>query len=316
MDIKNLYDLKIKKVIQIGDEYEVYVPKSKFYLECVNLKDWQVTCTASIIDYVASNGFYGIENIIKSKEGNAYAKIGGKTYVMVKKAAGTKLKLKNRKDIISMSEFTAAFHNAAEGFVESSGNRVIVKWGKRMEKCRKFAAMLEKYNDFIKETNNSDKFQECTKKYIDILLARSKASMKILRSIEYLKALENSMKKKEVCLNSISNNAAVASNGKLIYVKIFNMGYNMVEEDLADLIKCSMEKSGDLSLYDDIMEKYLTIRKLGSYSPDIVKALVTFPYDSIKVISKYMDDNTKGDELINKFNKNISKEMNTNLLGV
>lgn len=316
MDIKNLYDLKIKKVIQIGDEYEVYIPKSKFYLECVNLKGWQVACTASIIDYASSNGFYGIENIIKGKDGNAYAKIDGKIYAMVKKAAGTKLKLKNRKDILSMCEFAATFHNAAEGFVESSGNRVIVKWGKRMEKCRKYAAMFEKYNDIIKESNNSDKFQECTKQYIDVLSARSKASMKILRSLEYLKALENSMKKKEVCLNSISNNAAVAFSGKITYVKIFNMGYNMVEEDLADLIKRSMEMSGDLSLYDDIMGKYLTVRKLGGYSPDIVKALVTFPYDSIKVISKYMDDRTKGDELINKFNKSISKEMNTNLLGV
>lgn len=316
MDIKNLYDLKIKKVIQIGDEYEIYVPHSKLYLEHVNLKEWQITCTASIINHVTSNGFYGIDDIVKSKDGKAYVNFEGRTYVMVKKAEGLKLKLKNRKDILSMAEFSAAFHNAAEGFVESSGNRVIVKWGKRMEKCRKLLNTFEKYSENIKETESCDEFQELTRQYADNLLNRSRASMKILRSLEYLKALENSMKKKEVCLNSISNGAAIASNGKITYVKIFNMGYNMVEEDLADLVKRSTELSGDLSLYDDIMEKYLTVRKLGSYSSDVVKALAAFPYDSIKVILKYMDDKTRGEELIKKLKKNVAKEMNTNLLGV
>jgi CotS family spore coat protein len=285
-------------------------------LRQVDVKESEVISSAAIINYVQERGFKNIITIKKNSEGRLYIKEDGKIYIHTDEPSGEKIRFKNIKTGLLMAETLGKFHNAAEGFAQTTGIKVKVNWGRTMEKYRNLTVKIEKFSDYLQRKEKLTTFEQCTKEYVPILLKRAKASMKILRSMNYIKALENSMKRKEICINEISKNTGVISNNKLVITKIFDLGYNMVEEDLACLIKKLIEETGDKQMFEVIVNKYCEFRPLEEASKDIIKALVSYPSDSIKVISKYMKNVDNGDELIEKFKRYVQIESKTDILGV
>jgi Ser/Thr protein kinase RdoA (MazF antagonist) len=214
-----------------------------------------------------------------------------------------------------MAELLAKFHNAAEGFIQPPGIKIRVGWGKRMERCRVMTIKLEKYCAVLKRAA-SNEFEEMTAEYAENLLKRARASMKVLRSLDYLNSLEGSMKRKEICLNAISSNTAVVVNEKIIITKVFEMGYNMVEEDIASLISKVIQETQDAAVFDRMIEKYQSHRYLGEKSINIIKALVSYPFESIKVITRYQKHPELYGVYLEKFRGYVSKERWTDILGV
>lgn len=314
MDVIREYDISYKKITHIDDNYMIYLPKSRLCLKHVSATEWEIIAASAIIDYAVSNGFRSFMTIRKTSGGRPYIKENDEIFILTDEYGDEKLSLKNRKNIIWMTGIIAHFHNCAEGFVQPQGVKVKVCWGKRAEKYRTMTSKLEKYIYKMKQKETLDLFEEYTKSYADILLKRAKASLKVLRSLNYLKALEGSMMKKEVCINSISSNTVVIKNGKPVIVKVFDMGYNMCLEDLSLLIKKAIEDTGNADLYRNIINRYAQIRQLDDGMDDIIKAYVSFPYNSIKIIKKYMDCPEKGELLIDKFKDAFAMEQKTNIM--
>lgn len=90
----------------------------------------------------------------------------------------------------------------------------------------------------------------------------------------------------------------------------------MVEEDIALLVKRAIYETKDKAVFNDIIEEYRMLRKLDDFSLAIIKALVSYPYDSIKIIEKYIKDPSKGEELTAKFIKYLKRDMITDILEV
>jgi hypothetical protein len=124
------------------------------------------------------------------------------------------------------------------------------------------------------------------------------------------------MRSKEVCLNKISNNTAVIFNDEIILKKVFDMGYNMAEEDIALLVKKIIEETSDLKACDLIFEGYTSVRNLGDNSSAIIKAVAAFPEDTLKIIDKYFKKLQLDDNDLAKLKKYWSRESKVNLLEV
>lgn len=286
-------------------------------LKSVDVKEWEVLSSCAIIDYVKSNGFKNIISLKKDKDNKPYVKVNNKLYVFTNDDdLGERIDFKNREDVILLARELAEFHNAAEGFIQPSGVKVSVFWGRRMEKCRVLVSKLEKYIDMVEGKDKLDNFQKETLPYLNTLLRRSKKSLKILRSMKYINLLEKSMKVREICLNDVSSNSIKKYDDKIIIIRAFRMGLNMVEEDLAELVRRYLEATNDKEGCIDVLRVYEEVRGLGQYSEEIIRALVSFPSDSLRTISKYMKSGNEGDVLLIKFKKYIFREMKTDILEV
>lgn len=306
-------------------ELKVFTPsRVKYSFKQIDRKEWEVMSVISMLDYVFRNGFKDML-LIKKLEGNRqYIKRGEEIYVLISQPQGEKLKLRNEENGLIFTELIAKFHNAAEGFIQPPGIKIRVDWGKRMEKYRMASSRLDKYINYLEGRESLNEFEEYTKGYTDMLLKRARASMKILKSLGYLRALEGSMKRKEICINDISSNTAVYAEGRALIGKPFKAGYNMVEEDLAALIKKLIIETGDISVFDRIIGRYSEIRELGEDSENIIRALASYPFDSIKIISRYYnhakgsleEDYLYNTRMLEKFKKYISRELLTNVLEV
>lgn len=316
MDYIKEYPVRSKRIVEDKGGFTVYTSKTNFVLKHVEYKESEIIASTAIIDYVIQKGFTNILSIKRNMEGKPYIKRDGKILVLHQEFENNKLSLNSKENGLLFAEYLAKFHDASIGFIQPTGVKVRVNWGKSMERYRTLICKLEKYIDYINEKEKLNKFEEYTKPYVNNLLKRAKLSMKVLRSAKYLMALEKSMKRKEVCLNGISQNTAVIKGEEAIIVKVFEMGYNMVEEDVAALVKKLIEETGDKTLFNTILERYEEFREGNCVSKDIVKALVSYPVDSIKIIGKYLKDMEESEELLEKFKKYIKYEQRTDLMEV
>lgn len=286
-------------------------------LKSVDVKEWEVLSSCAIIDYVKSKGFANIISLKKNKDNKPYVKLNDKLYVFTNEdSIGEKIDFKNREALMLLSRELARFHNAAMGFMQPPGVKVSVNWGRKMERFRILTSKLEKYIDMVESREKHNSFEVETLPYLDMLLKRAKKSLKILRSIKYISSLETSMRSREVCLNDISSNSVKKYGEQIIITKVFRMGFNMVEEDIGELVKRYLEAGGEREGYIELIREYEEIRGLGIYSEEIIRALVSFPMDSLRTISKYMKSRDKGDVLLDKFKKYIFREMKTDILEV
>jgi CotS family spore coat protein len=316
MDYIKDYPVKSKRIVGDKDGLTVYTSKSNFVLKHVECKESEIIASAAIIEHVMQKGFSNILSIKRNMEGKPYIKKEGKIFVLYQEFENNKLSLNSKENGLLFAEYLAKFHNSSVGFIQPTGVKVRVSWGKNMERYRTLICRLEKYIDYINEKEKLNKFEEYTKPYVNNLLKRAKQSMKVLRSAKYLMALEKSMKRKEICLNGISQNTAVVRGEEVIIVKVFEMGYNMVEEDVSALVKKIIEETEDKTLFDNILERYEEYREGNCISKDIVKALVSYPVDSIKIIGKYLKDMEDSEELLEKFKKYMKYEQRTDLMEV
>lgn len=315
MDIGRVYNIRCKKVIECENGYILKLSKSKLLLMPVYSDESNIMSACAVIDYAKERGFKNIIRVIKSGDGKPYIKENGILYVLVDFIEGGKLKFKTRENAEKMGEILAEFHNAVEYFEQPPGIKIDVRWGKRMERYRNYTIQLEKYSKRIKD-DVKNTFEGYTLSHVDYLIKRAKASMKILKSIDYLSSLEDSMRRREVCLNSISNNTAIINNGKVTITRVFDIGYNMVEEDIAALIKKSIEETKEKLVFNDILESYKKVRNIDERSETIIKALVSYPYDSIKTIIRYNKYPENYNEHLSKFMNYMELEQWTDVLEV
>jgi CotS family spore coat protein len=316
MNIREDFCLNPKKVVKTNEGYVLHLSKVKLLLNPVNYKEWEILSSAEAVNHLIERGFTNIIVIRRNKEGKPFIKEGNKLYILTDSIEAPKFKLTGRANLLRMAEVLARFHDAGEGFVQPPGIKIKVSWGKKLEKYKTFASKLERYIDYLTQKTVLNQFEEYTKGYVETLLKQAKASVKVLKSMRYLKRLEESMKRKELCLNTVSNNTSKLIDGKIIIIKVFDISYNMIEEDIASLVKKAVGDTGDKSCLDDILLSYGAVRKLDVNSREIVKALVSFPSDSIKTIIKYMNNMGLGDELLAKFKSYIDHDLGTEIMGV
>lgn len=282
----------------------------------VRIRDGDILSIAMLTQELYDRGFKELCLLHRTPDGKYYTRQGSRLYVYITQIQGDKLRLRDAESGVAFARVLGRFHTAAEGYTMQPGTKLRVCWGRRVEKYRLLTSKLEKYSARIKKTGCSSQFENCTMEHMDELLYRAKSSMKVLKSTRYLMALENSMRERQVCLNAISSNTMKLTDRGPVIVNVFEMGYNMIEEDIGNLIKKVMEQTGDRDAFGNMMEAYTEGRGNMEYSEDIIKALASFPCNSLRMIARYMRSGDEGDCLSDKFSKYAIRELKCNVMEV
>lgn len=278
-------------------------------MRLTNKKEWERLSSSEIIQYLISRGFEDIVTFKNEYEDIQKTQKFNETYPSINGLEGEKFEIVTRENILKFTKILGDLHNCGEGFIKPPGVKIKTEWGKSIEKYRTLTRTTERYIKTIKERGAINNFEVIIGNSVEHLMNKAQASLKILKSPQYLDALERSMNLKEICLNSICDNTAVINDGKIIIVNVFNLSYNMTLEDLGSLIKKCSGKNNTQNICGEIVESYSNIRPLDENSKVILKAIVDFPYDSIKIINRYC--NGKGQEtvLIEKFKKYYERDL-------
>lgn len=282
----------------------------------VRIREGDISSIAMLTQELYDRGFKDLCLLHRTPDGKYYTKQGSRLYVYITEINGDKLRLRDVESGAAFARVLGRFHIAAEGYTPQPGTKLRVCWGRRVEKYRILTSKLEKYSARIKKAGCSCQFESCTMEHIDELLNRARSSMKILKSTRYLMALENSMRQRQICLNAISSNTMRLTDRGPVIVNIFEMGYNMIEEDIGNLIKKVMEQTGDKDAFERIMEAYAEERGNMEYSEEIIKALASFPCNSLRMIARYMRTGEEGNCLSDKYSKYAMRELKCNVLEV
>ncbi len=262
----------------------------------------KIILSSSIIEWVKKRGFNNILDIKKTYYGRPYIKINQKKYLLESNIKGKKLRLKNKSDMFLAVSTLAKFHLASEGYPMQSGVKIESSWGKCMEKYKTYICDLEKYAYKIERYGAKNEFEKVTADYLDDLYKCSKKTIDFFRSEKYILAIEESMKKREICINDFTQNSVLIDKNKNAYItKIYSLGYNMCEEDIASILRRYIEENESIEFLQEIINEYTKIRELSSVSKENLINLVMFPESPIKIISKYMKKGLYKDNMLDKF---------------
>lgn len=314
MDVMKTCDLMVDDSLKEDEDIVLCLPKGIMLREA-NMEVWEIESKASVLNYVFSRGMKDIVRIKGVKDNKLYYKFNDKAYILLDKHSNERLNLNTKENAIIASGLLSEFHNATIGYEQPPGTKLVALWGIKMDKFKRMTCVLERFSDRMMDKASLNEFEIAANKYMDILFKRAYSATKILRSSNYIDRLEESMGNKEICLNSIG--ISKKSDGSYFIDGIKKISYNMIEEDIALLIKKAIESSKNNTVFTPIIDEYKRHRDLSEDSIKIIKALVSYPYNSIKTIEKYMKKpNKETRRLCEKFIKYIEKEKEIELSGV
>ncbi|MEG0128452.1 hypothetical protein [Clostridium sp.] len=258
--------------------------------------------TVSILDWTHGGNFHNILDIKKTYYNRPFVRVFDDKYILVKNIKGKKPRLSDEGEVISIIKCLAKFHLSSEGYVLSSGIKVQANWGRTMEKFKGFACCLERYFDATENKKFKNEFEEKTHDYIEVLYKNSRDAIKFFRSEKYINAIEKSMKRREICVNDATSGIIMIGKNNEPYInKVFSLGYNMCEEDVASVVRRHIELTGNIGIINKAISEYMKIRSLDDVGIENIKRMALFPEGPIKIISKYMKKGLYKEDMLQGF---------------
>lgn len=289
--------MNISRIFNIDDFY------SEWTIKKFEGSEQSILSSSSILEWVKDGRFNNIADIKRTYYGRPYIKIEDDKYILTNNIKGKKLKLSNKNEVIDSIKCLADFHLAAEGYLMPSGIKTVAYWGRCMEKYKTFTCNLEKYQDFLDKNGCKNEFESETKKYLDDLYKASKKSIEFFRSERYIDAIEQSMKRREICINDFTQNSVVTigKNKQPFITKVFSLGYNMCEEDIATMARRYIEETNCIEFLEEIISEYDKKRSINSVSKENIRYMALFPESPLKIITKYMKKGLYKKDMLQSF---------------
>lgn len=288
--VKQDYGISISKVIEIDDEsFVADTGRRKILIEKIKDSETCLIYISGIHDYIRDRGFKCAANMYTAKSGKRYGRLKDGFYVVSDYIGGEKGSLcyqKNEKEIVKL---LAAFHMAAEGYSPPPGGKPKADWGKWIEKYKKQYNALKKYKEQLINKDVKSPFEELFLKTSGPYLDRMERSIRTLKKEGYISLVEESMKRRQVCLGSFKQ-SNFHRGGSHIYIKSLDKcRYDIVEKDIADLLQKILEYSGGGSVqrFIDLVLLYNSRNNLKENSIAIISAFLIFPDEYEKVCSRY-----------------------------
>jgi len=146
---------------------------------------------------------------------------------------------------------------------------------------KKFKRSLEK----IKENGPVDRVEEIILEKGDEILARGEKVIDIIMSNGYMDLVARSMKNVEICLIDVDFDNL--GKGETIEVVNFDdVAYNMVEMDCYHFLS-KLKRKGFYVDFERCIDTFCSIENLGENSKIFIKALLSYPYEFMKIYEKY-----------------------------
>lgn len=244
-----------------------------------------------LLNYIKSKGFENVDNIVKTSEGQLFAKDElENTYVMKEWFLGKDCNVKSEGDVLKGVEALATLHNITTSVNEVSESAIITE-NPLME--------YERHNAELKRVKN----------YIRGKKKKAEFEYDIIRHFDeyYSYATEATLKLQKTTVNYLMDNAKINTticHGNYNYHNIFfvgertavtgfeRSGVGLLVKDLYFYLRKIMEKyDWNLKIGYNILDKYNRIHPMSKEENDILKIMLMYPEKFWKVVNQYYNSN-------------------------
>lgn len=299
--VESEYDIKIKEMKEtVKDRYVIDTEKERLLFEEAGDKEACLIFISGIYEYVKEKGFNHIAEIHPTTCGKNYIRTGGKLYTLSSFTESMGKEFSIEKNSREVTKLLAAFHRAAEGYTPPPGGKCKSDWGRWIEKYRKQCRALKKYSILIKDKEDKTEFERMFLKENDCFIKRMEQSIDILKKKGYIDIVEESMKKRQVCLSSFKKYSFYKEKSYINIKSLDKCRYDIIEKDIAELLQKLLEIKSKKYLKDiaELIKTYHSENPLSDNSIEIIKAFILFPEEYEKICSRYCKGKDKWTEKV------------------
>ena len=225
----------------------------------------------------------------------------------------SKDKNEDNKNIYKQIENIIFFNNKIGQYKENLFPRIGATIGKEVNMYYSQIILISKY---LREIENKDNLNSIDFYLInrgELLIDLGKKSLNHINKNGFKELIKRSMSNYEVCLTRVDEgNLTVEEDGSIKIGTIRYMTYNLKEHDIYSYIKKIKRREVNLDI-EDIINYYISITKLGEYSKEYLKALVSYPNEEFRIIEKYILGklNVEDTELLESLNRARTLDSNS-----
>ncbi len=225
----------------------------------------------------------------------------------------SKDKNEDNKNIYKQIENIIFFNNKIGQYKENLFPRIGATIGKEVNMYYSQIILISKY---LREIENKDNLNSIDFYLInrgELLIDLGKKSLNHINKNGFKELIKRSMSNYEVCLTRVDEgNLKVEEDGSIKIGTIRYMTYNLKEHDIYSYIKKIKRREVNLDI-EDIINYYISITKLGEYSKEYLKALVSYPNEEFRIIEKYILGklNVEDAELLESLNRARTLDSNS-----
>ncbi|MFA9397258.1 MAG: spore coat protein [Clostridiaceae bacterium] len=177
--------------------------------------------------------------------------------------------------------------------------------GKQVENNKK---NIKKVKRLMENINSYNEFENKIKKDGIEYIERAESAMNKIYFNEYLKIVKRSMERNEIIIkNSYFSNIRIDNNIEII--NIDNVSYDLVEMDIVYFLIKIINKRHDFD-YKEYVKYFIEIEGLGEESEGFINAMISYPYNFMKCIVRYIERKKEWDinVYINKLDKAMKQD--------
>ena len=300
------YELNIKYIKYVKESSSLYIDTGKkvFLLENIDDTINHVISTAGIYEHLNNKGFYNLLRIYKTKNGKYYMLYDKKIYILLD-YEHHKLDLSKYPD--KAIRLLGRFHKKAVGYLPPSGGKCKSNWGKWIEKYIKESKLLKKYMNEVLNKEEKTEFEDIFLSECHMYIDRMDKAIEILKNNNYVQAIEDSMKRHQLCICDFKQSNLYIKDKKVYIKSLDKCKYDIVEKDIADFLEEMLKASPEMKLEElvRLISLYEKENKLSKNSVNIISAFIIYPSSYEKVCSRYYKGKDKWDdkEYISKLNE-------------
>jgi spore coat protein, CotS family len=308
--IEEDYPIGIKNILKIAeDRYEADSLSGPVIIERAGKCENRLIFICGLYDYLRESGFNGFVKPFRTKSGGYYSPAEDGLYMVVPYTDRKIDAVVNEEDIIGL---IAHFHRCTEGYTPPVGGKCKSCWGKWIDIYRRELRELKKIKEYAELRNEKSPFDKLFLKSCDRYLYNMEAAIQILKRKGYLDSVEESMKKRQVCLHEIKQSNFCYRRSEIYIKSLTECRYDIVESDIALFFMEMVKKNENISSIriNSMLNKYTKINSLGPNSIDIMKAFISYPERYVKVCLKYYGKKNRKSEdaYIRKLHSSINHE--------
>lgn len=322
--ISNNYDLNIKDVESIKNIYKVITPSCNYCLKVIRYEFKHFFFILSAIRHLQSKGFEKIPEIIKTKMGVEYIKLG-ENYAYLTTWVDARLSNYDNPIDVEMATIKLAdLHERSKGFIVTKEMKPRIGWLKWITTYKTRKDEILDFKSRIEKKEITSEFDEI---YLSIMmdeLKRAESAINNLIRSNYLEKM-----KKEILFRGFCHHDYAYHNvliDKEDCVNIIDFDYCILDTHLHDLcsllIRVMKYGKWDIKKAEEILRIYSSVKNIEKEDIGIMAAFMEFPQDYwqrgiqyywegkawgeeffIKKLEKYISDRDQREDFIDAFKK-------------
>lgn len=135
---------------------------------------------------------------------------------------------------------------------------------------------------------------------LEPIVSEAEKSIDMIYKIPYLNLIHRSMKKNEICIGKVSENNLWGED-VLKILDLKKLGFNLIEHDCYKYLSKFKRKNISLDYYKTI-NHFIECHGLDNNSKIYIEALLSYPYNAMKIIQKeYLKERITKEDILVKF---------------